>query len=577
MTYAVLTHTARYGLTTMSTHPTWAAARKAIADHIVGNCGPADTMPEVATLTEYNGSVYAIAPTHQVPAELTDRAADFTDADGRAHVIAAGLRTNGWLVKVSADDVDGTRTVRLSAFRGRRENGACLTFTSALAKPSRSKIARCYQSTDYDTLAMRTVAAVLAWAVKAAADYRPCSPFYLEPVKPFVPAAVEPVAEVVEAEAPAPVEVAAIEVLEAAAEVVDEAAATLEAPTPAGSPIVIVACGAAKLTHAATAGEMYTGSFHRATRRAAAALAGPHGRVLILSARYGLLDLADVIDPYDERLPERTAPAEWVAMLARQAEAAGLVGAAPVVLAGKAYVHGARQVWPELAAPLEGLGGMGHQLAALAAIYAPAAAEPLEVVEASAVAAAAPASARQRATRSSHACALVPSGSSSRRSHSAAVHSVCGTRGTCGGGMATTPGVARSISRAPHTSAWELSGSPASIARVMSRSYSPSARAVRYTVSAALHTVARSVRCVRPHRARPAASASTGVYGYPRPARISTGGAASPLTRGPPRPRPGARRCGGAWRPRRPRRASCVRRRSRAARPAPVERAARQA
>ncbi|GAX57493.1 hypothetical protein SO3561_09063 [Streptomyces olivochromogenes] len=56
-------------------------------------------------------------------------------------------------------------------------------------------------------------------------------------------------------------------------------------------------CGSRKLGRRARAADLYVGSYHRACRKAADALRPD--RLLILSARYGLLDLDDVVDPYD--------------------------------------------------------------------------------------------------------------------------------------------------------------------------------------------------------------------------------------------------------------------------------------
>lgn len=62
---------------------------------------------------------------------------------------------------------------------------------------------------------------------------------------------------------------------------------------------MIVPCGGTKqpTRDRAPAAEMYTGSYHQATRRAAEPLAPEE--VLILSAQYGLLDLHTEIPRYD--------------------------------------------------------------------------------------------------------------------------------------------------------------------------------------------------------------------------------------------------------------------------------------
>lgn len=130
------------------------------------------------------------------------------------------------------------------------------------------------------------------------------------------------------------------------------------AQTPEGRPWVIVGCGSRKQNLPVPAGDMYVGSYHRLARRAAAALTGSD-QILILSARYGLVHLDDLIEPYDLRVghPGSIGAAE----LAEQAAAKGLT-------AGSAYTNLARSVWPELAAPLANCRGIGEQQAVLARI-----------------------------------------------------------------------------------------------------------------------------------------------------------------------------------------------------------------
>ncbi|MFD9593109.1 DUF6884 domain-containing protein [Kitasatospora sp. NPDC059973] len=130
--------------------------------------------------------------------------------------------------------------------------------------------------------------------------------------------------------------------------------------------VIIVPCGGAKLDDVAPAGEMYTGTYHRAARRAAEQLAGPGGRVIILSAKYGLLPLDQWIRPYDLKAgdPGTVTPAT----LRHQAFALLLGGAEVTVLGGSAYVALARSVWPHAAAPLHGTRGIGEQMQRLASI-----------------------------------------------------------------------------------------------------------------------------------------------------------------------------------------------------------------
>jgi hypothetical protein len=122
-------------------------------------------------------------------------------------------------------------------------------------------------------------------------------------------------------------------------------------------PLVIVPCGKAKQHVAAPAGELYTGAFHRACLRYARILTVPE-RILILSGKYGLLELDAVIEPYEERIK----PSMSV-IVRQQAVERRLLGAAVVALGGADYRAVCRAVWPACAIPMAGLGGMGKMLA----------------------------------------------------------------------------------------------------------------------------------------------------------------------------------------------------------------------
>lgn len=126
--------------------------------------------------------------------------------------------------------------------------------------------------------------------------------------------------------------------------------------------IVIIPCGARKRTRPSPAGSMYVGSYHRACRRAADATGG---RVLILSAKYGLLDLATMIEPYEQRTGKPGAIT--VAALRRQADEMGIRDARDVVvIAGKSYADLVSAVWPHARRPLDGTRGIGDQMRRLA-------------------------------------------------------------------------------------------------------------------------------------------------------------------------------------------------------------------
>jgi hypothetical protein len=134
--------------------------------------------------------------------------------------------------------------------------------------------------------------------------------------------------------------------------------------------LVIVGCGAAKLDRPAAAAELYTGQHFRACLLTARALV-PDALIRILSARHGLLELDELVQPYDVKLGQ--AGSITGHELAAQAWERGLLGPRPVTcLCSAAYVALARQVWPGLIAPLAGQ-GIGCQRHTLAVIRAAAA------------------------------------------------------------------------------------------------------------------------------------------------------------------------------------------------------------
>lgn len=139
-------------------------------------------------------------------------------------------------------------------------------------------------------------------------------------------------------------------------------AAPVSVPQQTTGPVVVIPCGGAKLATPAPAGEMYTGSYHRACRRAADRLGG---RLLILSARYGLVDPSTTIEPYELRMGDRGSVD--VATLRDQARSLGVDQAdAVTVLAGREYADAATAVWPHARRLLDGTRGMPEQMALLA-------------------------------------------------------------------------------------------------------------------------------------------------------------------------------------------------------------------
>lgn len=126
--------------------------------------------------------------------------------------------------------------------------------------------------------------------------------------------------------------------------------------------LVVIGCGAGKLDRPAPAAELYTGQHFRACLLTARALV-PDERIRILSARYGLVGLADELAPYDLTIGQPGAIGRDLVMA--QANARGLLDSHVIALCAARYVELLRWVWPGLAAPLagQGIGQQRHTLA----------------------------------------------------------------------------------------------------------------------------------------------------------------------------------------------------------------------
>ncbi|MFD7867001.1 DUF6884 domain-containing protein [Streptomyces sp. NPDC059783] len=139
----------------------------------------------------------------------------------------------------------------------------------------------------------------------------------------------------------------------------------LPAPKPAAEPTVVIPCSGPKLSHAAPAGQLYTGSLHKHARRTADALTAHGGTVLILSALHGFLTLDQNIEPYDHTW-ENTGSITVEELRAQVAEL-GLTDADVILLTPGKYTQRAVAVWPEARTPLAHL-GIGSQRGRLTAL-----------------------------------------------------------------------------------------------------------------------------------------------------------------------------------------------------------------
>lgn len=129
--------------------------------------------------------------------------------------------------------------------------------------------------------------------------------------------------------------------------------------------LVVVPCGRAKLDHAAPAGQLYVGGQHRLARQAADVLAAQAGgHVVILSALHGLLQLDQLVEPYDVTMGDP----EAVTVDVVQRQLAQLGASRVIALTPRAYSDLLRAPWVELDDRLAGSRGLLEQRSRLAAI-----------------------------------------------------------------------------------------------------------------------------------------------------------------------------------------------------------------
>lgn len=126
--------------------------------------------------------------------------------------------------------------------------------------------------------------------------------------------------------------------------------------------IVVIPCGGKKADKACKARDLYIGSYHKACQQYALALVGGDAaRVFILSAKYGLLTLDRVVEPYDLRMGGEGC-VDWKEVYS-QAIVLNIVDEEVIALGGRDYTDICRKVWDKCQTPLDGVGGIGKQLA----------------------------------------------------------------------------------------------------------------------------------------------------------------------------------------------------------------------
>lgn len=124
--------------------------------------------------------------------------------------------------------------------------------------------------------------------------------------------------------------------------------------------IVIIPCGGKKRLEMSRARDLYIGPYFKACLRYSLYLVEPE-RVYILSALHGLLILDEEVEPYDLRMGQPGCVR--VDQIRHRATEFELLNEEVIALGGREYTGRCLQVWPHALTPLEGVGGIGKQLA----------------------------------------------------------------------------------------------------------------------------------------------------------------------------------------------------------------------
>ena len=138
-------------------------------------------------------------------------------------------------------------------------------------------------------------------------------------------------------------------------------------------PLLVIPGGLSQAPVPAPPADLYRGAYHLACRRAALALTST-GRVLVLSAKHGLVRLDDAapLEPYEDRMPTTNYlcdPGGHQRRARAYATEHGLLDESPIVLGGRAHLWVCWSVWRRgIVRPLERTRTIGEQFAVLRAI-----------------------------------------------------------------------------------------------------------------------------------------------------------------------------------------------------------------
>ena len=117
--------------------------------------------------------------------------------------------------------------------------------------------------------------------------------------------------------------------------------------------LIVISCGSAKTDFATNAEHLYTGTPFKLALRYAKVLV-PRNQIRILSAKYGLLGLDDIVEPYKLRMGK---PGSIVSdKVKAQAASQGIMSANKVVVFGGIdYYNLCATIWPHATRLYEGI------------------------------------------------------------------------------------------------------------------------------------------------------------------------------------------------------------------------------
>ena len=127
--------------------------------------------------------------------------------------------------------------------------------------------------------------------------------------------------------------------------------------------IVFVGCGATKRKKPCKAEDMYIGQYFKQCMLYAKTLT-KNNNIYILSAKYGVLPLNKVIEPYNKTLKTMSKKEikEWASMVVTQLQELHITSNTPVTfICGKNYYEPLTNSFTNITTPLP-QGGMGYQI-----------------------------------------------------------------------------------------------------------------------------------------------------------------------------------------------------------------------